>query len=175
MNNVNQLTIQKYFPSHFIHPDNEPIYHANWIQLWNQLLSSLTNKDNVIGIEIGTNYGGCSTWLLENILTGKDCHLYTIDANNNKYIDNNLKPYNNVTFIKNLSENALRNLSHNGKNKLFADFIYIDGNHFAKYVLEDAVLSWGLLKYDGYMIFDDYGWGARFNAKRYRWIFIWVS
>jgi cephalosporin hydroxylase len=160
MNSHNDITIQNYFPRHFIHPDNEDIYHAKWISEWTDFLFSFKGKPDVIGIEIGTNYGGCSTWLLENVLTGKDSHLYTIDANTNQYIENNLKPYNNVTFIKNLSENALKNLSHKGKTKLFADFIYIDGNHFAKYVLEDAVFSWQLLKYNGYLIFDDYGWGV---------------
>jgi len=38
------------------------------------------------------------------------------------------------------------------------DIIYIDGNHEPDYVLEDAILSFRLLKKGGYMIFDDYGW-----------------
>ncbi len=40
----------------------------------------------------------------------------------------------------------------------FFDIIYIDGNHEPEYVLEDAVLSFRKLKYNGIMIFDDYGW-----------------
>lgn len=42
------------------------------------------------------------------------------------------------------------------KNKF--DFIYIDGSHVARDVLEDAMLCWRLLKTGGVMIFDDYGW-----------------
>ncbi|UCF87026.1 MAG: class I SAM-dependent methyltransferase, partial [Nitrospiraceae bacterium] len=38
------------------------------------------------------------------------------------------------------------------------DFIYIDGSHVARHVLEDAVLSWRLLKTGGIMTFDDYDW-----------------
>ena len=38
------------------------------------------------------------------------------------------------------------------------DLIFIDGNHTTKYVMEDSVLSWGLLKVGGIMVFDDYKW-----------------
>ena len=38
------------------------------------------------------------------------------------------------------------------------DFIYIDGSHYSKDVLEDAVLSWRLLKPGGVIIFDDFNW-----------------
>ena len=40
------------------------------------------------------------------------------------------------------------------------DIIYIDGNHEPEYVLEDAVLAFRKLKVEGYLIFDDYGWGG---------------
>jgi predicted O-methyltransferase YrrM len=36
------------------------------------------------------------------------------------------------------------------------DIIYIDGSHDAADVLEDAILSWRLLKDGGVLIFDDY-------------------
>jgi precorrin-6B methylase 2 len=39
------------------------------------------------------------------------------------------------------------------------DFIYIDGSHRARDVIEDAVLAWPLLKSGGRLIFDDYYWG----------------
>ena len=35
------------------------------------------------------------------------------------------------------------------------DFIYIDGAHEAKYVIQDAVLCWQLLPAGGFMLFDD--------------------
>ena len=143
----------------FIHPNDEPIYHDKWIKKWESLLLDIKNKPDAVGIEIGTNYGGFFTWCLDSILTNPTSHLYTIDINSNIYIENNIKPYKNVTFIKNLSHKALRNLSHNNQDELFADFVYIDGGHFSKYVIEDAVLSFPLLKYNGIMAFDDYHWG----------------
>ncbi len=36
--------------------------------------------------------------------------------------------------------------------------IYIDGSHVAKDVMADALLSWHLLKPEGFLIFDDYAW-----------------
>jgi cephalosporin hydroxylase len=164
--NENETVISQYFPKHFIHPTNERVYFSNWINSWWRLIGNLRDRPNIIGIEIGTNYGGCATWCLENILTGDGSHLYTIDVNENEYIISNLKPYKNVTFIKDLSENVLKNLNHNGNEKLFADFIYVDGCHFSKYVLEDIVLSWPLLKYDGIMMIDDYGWGIHTTDER---------
>jgi hypothetical protein len=41
-----------------------------------------------------------------------------------------------------------------------ADFIFIDGNHTAAFVLTDALMSWYTLKPGGIMVFDDYLWGA---------------
>lgn len=162
----NEMVISQFFPEHFTHPENERVYFSNWIAPWWRLLGKLAGQPNVVGIEVGTNYAGCATWCLQNILTGEGSHLYTIDATENPYIKKNLAPYKNYTFIKDLSENALRNLTHNGQPKLFADFIYIDGNHFAKYVLEDIVLSWPMLKYGGVMMIDDYGWGIHTDDER---------
>jgi hypothetical protein len=47
------------------------------------------------------------------------------------------------------------------------DFIYIDGSHIACDVLEDAVLSFRLLKPDGIMVFDDYSWEFFDNPLRH--------
>jgi predicted O-methyltransferase YrrM len=46
------------------------------------------------------------------------------------------------------------------------DIIYIDGNHEPEYVLEDAVLAFRKLKINGFLIFDDYGWGGPDLTKR---------
>lgn len=48
----------------------------------------------------------------------------------------------------------------------YFDIIYIDGNHEPEYVLEDAVLAFRKLKLNGYIIFDDYGWGGPDLTKR---------
>ena len=42
------------------------------------------------------------------------------------------------------------------------DIIYVDGSHTADDVMADAVLSWGLLKEGGIIVFDDYRWNGSF-------------
>jgi hypothetical protein len=73
-------------------------------------------------------------------------------------------------FLKNLVANPFRSriVIHRGFSHQFIltfpdehfDIIYIDGNHEPDYVMEDAVLSFRKLKKEGYLIFDDYGWGG---------------
>jgi predicted O-methyltransferase YrrM len=58
-----------------------------------------------------------------------------------------------VEIIKGYSQIALRHLPLGS-----FDIIYIDGSHAAADVLEDAILSWRLLKEEGVLIFDDYAW-----------------
>ena len=52
-----------------------------------------------------------------------------------------------------LSRNLLRLCSANT-----FDFVYVDGGHRSIEVLEDAVLSFRLLKRKGIMAFDDFKW-----------------
>ena len=59
-----------------------------------------------------------------------------------------------VTIKEGKSQDVLKGLNDK------YDFIYIDGDHHASSVMEDAVLSFGLLKSGGIMIFDDYLWGV---------------
>lgn len=43
------------------------------------------------------------------------------------------------------------------------DLIYIDGDHRAHAVYEDAILSFRLCRLNGIIIFDDYHWGNNNN------------
>ena len=66
----------------------------------------------------------------------------------------NIAPFiGRVQVQKGLSQELLR------KHRLNSfDFVYVDGSHRSADVLEDAVLSFRLLKTGGIMIFDDYEW-----------------
>jgi hypothetical protein len=101
-------------------------------------------------------------WLLENSnaeLTVVDTFKGGEDLPNeqnlfDRFIEN-VKPYiDRVEVIQGTSQSALKELCEHQ-----FDFIYIDGSHLAKNVLEDAVLAFPLLKEGGIMIFDDYTWG----------------
>ena len=147
------------FPPHFKYPEDSKKYVIDWIPKLTKHLNRCIGIDNIVGIEIGSLYGGSSVFFLENILTGKNTTLYCIDTNTNEFLQNNLSVYPNAKFLQGLSGDILKTLTHNGSTKEFADFVYVDGSHIAFHVLEDAVFSWRLLKNNGIMIFDDYGWG----------------
>ena len=129
-------------------------------------------------LEIGSFEGRSSLWMLENILTHTNATLTCIDMwqyppepfYENAY-SNFL--YNMVvgnfihktTFYKMISNEALKILSI--KDKKY-DFIYIDGAHHSPHPLEDAVLSFPLLKVGGTLAFDDYLWDIDTSIKIFR-------
>ena len=146
------------WPDHVKFPEDAWLnFHENHIPVWDTILHTLKNKDSNIGIEVGSFCGGSAVWLLENVIKPSG-HLYCIDIEEHELLKHNLSVYKNVTFKKGNSFDVLRSLNNN--NTEFADVIYIDGSHHAKNVLEDMVISWNLLKQDGIMILDDYGWGS---------------
>ncbi len=147
------------YPKHFIHPNNDRVYFQDHINLWEEKLFFLKSKPNVC-LEIGALYGAASVYIIENFCSIDGSHHHIMDLNTNKYIENNLAPYDNVSYHRGLSEDLFRSFTHNGLTKQFLDFVYIDGNHMSKHVLEDAVNSFYYLKPDGVMVFDDYGWGT---------------
>ena len=129
-------------------------------------------------LEIGCHEGRSTCWMLENLLT-KDGTITCIDpfANeplsafrNDRAPASNLieqvfrhntdlakSPAQTIRLMPTLSFYALAELI---TEQAQFDFIYVDGSHSADEVLADAVMSFGLLKKNGYMIFDDYLWMA---------------
>lgn len=115
-------------------------------------------------LEIGSYEGRSADWLLTK-LPGLDltCVDTWDDTGIAEGLDSivaetifDLKVGARATKIKGASGEILRSL------KGPYDFIYIDGDHSASAVLEDMVLSFGLLRSGGVMVCDDYtgGWGG---------------
>ena len=116
-------------------------------------------------LEIGSYEGQSVKWVLDKF---KACSAVCIDTWENegqgtanqddisraeKNFHQNMKEYEGrVKAIKSVSAKALKDLDEK------FDLIYIDGSHFAKNVLEDALLCFPLLRKHGLMIFDDYTW-----------------
>lgn len=143
------------FPEHFTHPTDSRIWFQDNIENWERHLFNLFDKPNVC-LEIGACHGASTTFIREKLCNLPDSHLYVMDIEKSEYLDNNIKPYDNITFLQGESRDLFKTLSHNGQTKEFLDFIYIDGSHQSIHVLEDAVNAFYCLKDGGIIIFDDY-------------------
>lgn len=162
--------------------EHEYIYTVDWfsphILLWANYLNEFKGKPNLRFLEIGSYQGRSSVWLLENILTDDTSSITCVDtfegsAEHHEHFrddittlfetfSHNISKFNEkvkdkVKVIRNTSQVALKQLSLEGGAGQY-DFVYIDGDHKASSVMEDAVLSLPLLKQGGLMIFDDYLW-----------------
>jgi predicted O-methyltransferase YrrM len=102
--------------------------------------------------------------MLEHILTDPTARLVGVDPFLGPYKERyfaNLEKSgaaDKVTTITGYSQIELRKLPLEQP----FDIIYIDGSHARGDVLEDAVLSYRLLKPGGLLIFDDYRWAGCF-------------
>ena len=140
-------------PSHFDHPTDAPIYflphHINWLIQMPDLLLRDCNT-----LEIGALHGAASCFMLDKYCKKTGKHMI-IDINVSDNIDNNLAPYaHQTTYMLGESGDMMRILE-----KESVDLVYIDGSHMAKNVLEDSVNAFYTLKNNGYIVWDDYGWG----------------
>lgn len=157
-------------------PDSERYSHAyefgaDWFwpsaENWKRNLAEFKGKPNLNYLEIGPFEGRSFFWMMDNILTHPSTKATAIDVfetgtsayyvgeferrfRNNVKISGRAK---DITVIKGYSQVELRPLPLDS-----FDLIYIDGSHAANDVMSDVILSWGLLKEGGVMIFDDYRW-----------------
>ncbi|MBE9195054.1 class I SAM-dependent methyltransferase [Synechocystis sp. LEGE 06083] len=145
------------------------------IPIWNQVLKKFMGSPNLSFVEVGSWQGRATCWLLDNVLTDSSSTITCIDTfqgsvehesmglgedvkSLESVFDYNIQRTGRADQVKKLvgfSQDWLRQLPLNS-----FDFYYVDGSHIASDVMEDVVLGWGLLKEEGIIIFDDYGWGA---------------
>jgi len=147
---------------------------------WFNIINVNDYKDKSINyLEIGTYYGANLLYCGKTYGLHKDSKLYCIDPweDYNDYSEyKNEQPQIYEGFIENIKnlgfqDKIIINRGYSNKELCkfdddFFDIIYIDGNHEAAYVLEDAVISFRKLKKNGIMIFDDYGWGGPEYVKK---------
>ena len=147
------------YPEHFKYPEGERYFFLNHVESWEYFLPNYGDEPRVC-LEIGALYGGSSVYILDEFCKKEGSYHNIMDINTNEFIENNIKPYNDkVKYLIGESADSFKTFKHNGQTKEFLDFVYIDGNHMCKYVLEDAVNAFYCLKDGGYIIFDDYGGG----------------
>lgn len=128
-------------------------------------LQELKNK-NISVLQIGAYTGDATEWLINNLNINSIEDVDTwegSDEDAHKDIDFSevLKVYQDrfayqyaVYPYKMTSDEFFKQTPV----KEMYDFIYIDGDHTAAQTLKDGINSFELLKVDGVMAFDDYGW-----------------
>jgi hypothetical protein len=132
------------------------------LPVWEQVLEPYKGEPGVSYLEIGTYEGASLLWMLENICTDPMSRVTGIDIFEGPYKDtyfHNIElsgSADKVTTLTGFSQEILRGLPLDS-----FDIVYVDGSHQTADVLEDAVLSWRLLKVGGLMIFDDYEFAGR--------------
>jgi predicted O-methyltransferase YrrM len=151
-----------------------PGFTSDWfsrhIPVWQRLLSHLEGAPAQV-LEIGSYEGRSTVWLCDNILTHPDTGITCIDlfdgdgtdryqapdqiALKQRFEANTREHRQKITMIHGASGEVLRTFQRTEQ----FDAIYIDGSHKSWHVLEDAVLSFPLLKKGGIMLFDDYEGG----------------
>ena len=107
-------------------------------------------------LEIGCYEGRATVWMLENIATHPDARITCIDCAEQASFRQNMLAVRSPEKVRlkiGFSQNLLRSCPTNT-----FDFVYVDGSHGTVEVLEDAVLSFRLLKRGGIMGFDDFKW-----------------
>jgi len=127
----------------------EPDHYKNF----EKIKKDLVWPDKPKFLEVGTYEGRTATWLLDNM---PNIHLTMLDPDVPENFHHNMKEHltsGRATWIKQYSFVELPAMMTTG---VRFDLIYLDGDHNAPGLLEDATMAWRLLNKNGILLFDDY-------------------
>lgn len=147
------------------------VFTSDWfspnIPLWQDVLGHMRGQP-VHALEVGSYQGMSAVWAMFNILTHPNATLTCVDTWEGAYMytpaqkrelmavfnHNTLSFGDRIIKKRGVSQEVLRTYAPRPQ----FDYVYVDGDHRAVSVLEDAVLAFKLLKVGGVLIFDDYKW-----------------
>ena len=151
------------------------ITYPDWFRVYadrffEKHLLPLAGQPGLRFLQIGAFTGDASLWLLDNVLTGDDSILIDVDTWEGS--DEAIHGTFDWTDVQRVYDTRTREAQNSGRLVKFEgssyrfyresddvfDFFYIDGDHTACGVLEDAVRSFSHLKDGGLIAFDDYLW-----------------
>lgn len=157
--------------------------YPNWFTVYadayfERHLTDLAGKPGLRFLQIGAFTGDASVWMLDNVLTGPGSVLVDVDTwegsdeavhvsfdwrDVEETYDQRMVGWRIAGKVRKhkCPSSVYLALSLVGLDDAVLtgfDFIYIDGEHTAPAVLEDAVGAFRILKPDGLLAFDDYLW-----------------
>ena len=153
-------------------------WFSHHIPTWERILKPFAGQ-HLHFLEIGCYEGRASVWMLENVLTHPMSQLVTIDSFEGvdgkrdgstdwklyaRFRENTLPWMAKVETIVGKSTSGLPYMLTEKIAYGPFDFIYIDGSHEAKDVLEDSVMSWPMLNVGGIMAWNGFGNNVAFDA-----------
>ncbi|PSB39645.1 hypothetical protein C7B69_02075 [filamentous cyanobacterium Phorm 46] len=124
------------------------------IPIWQRHLQQFVGIADFQVVEIGSFQGMSACWLLDKILTHPTAKITCIDLYFQETFKGNIAKTGvaqQVIELEGYSQDLLVNLTSE-----YYDIAYVDGCHKPTSALQDAILSWRLVKVGGLMIFDDY-------------------
>ena len=137
---------------------------------WKKVLAGIDPSQPLNYLEVGCQEGSSVLWFFENFLSHPQSRVTVADVFQEgvrETFDHNMRVSGYTERV-----NVLHGNSGEGLRKLplySFDIIYVDGIHASFGVIEDAILTWRLLKNGGIMIFDDYdfsGWPSPLNRPK---------
>lgn len=144
-------------------------YFSPNVPQWQDWFDGHITAAPIAALEIGSWQGGSACWLLDRVVAPRGGRLTCIDtfAGSSEHrgldavgpgaleavFDGNIARTGHGALVRKLAGSSQAVLPRLHGERF--DFIYIDGAHEAKFVIQDAVLCWGLLRTGGFMLFDD--------------------
>lgn len=135
-----------------------------------QWMEHVRTTEPVTVLEIGAFDGVSCNLMLDLIFTHPQSRVVAIDPFLPDPTTTEVQAHTKSQFLKNIinggHENQIRLIEGFSSDVLPGmaaesfDFIYVDGSHLARHVLQDAVMGFRLLKVGGIIGFDDYLWGV---------------
>ena len=156
---------RKFFTKKHLNIINQKKITSDWFSKHSFYFSHVRRKikKNFVYLEIGSFEGNSLLYVL-NFLKPKLAYAVDTWQGSDEHIKLNMNSIeSNFDYnLKDYQDKFVKCKTTSGKffenNKIFFDFIYIDGNHEFNSVLEDSTNSWKFLNTGGVIAFDDYFW-----------------
>ncbi len=127
------------------------------IEVWTEQLKSSIGAENINALEVGFYQGMSACWLLDTILTHKTARLTCIDENYNPKLKENITKT-GAEFKVSVLDGNTHELLRGCKTNSFDLINLQDRCKLIDHVEKTTELAWQLLKPQGLMILNYYGW-----------------